>query len=163
MPGRKRKPSTIRKAEGGRGHSRPLTDDLRLPSAGPRPPDYLSPSQRKIWFEVLVEIPAGVIAKVDSGVLETYVISLDQLRNVTPMVTRTGFLVNSPQGPIRNPLLVVQNAAKRDVRSAGSELGLSPAARTRLANVDAGDQDTMARLLDLFEQDGPYAAPVTRQ
>lgn len=60
------------------------------------------------------------------------------------------YLVLTPQGLVRNPLLAIQDKAERAMHVAGEAIGLSPVARARLASPDnTGDDDPMALLLGM--------------
>jgi P27 family predicted phage terminase small subunit len=87
------------------------------------------------------------LTRADDAILERFAVAWAEYREVHATITRTGKLVNSPQGPIRNPLLVVRNNAAKEMHAAGSEIGLSPVARARLAAPNAVDDDPMALLL----------------
>jgi P27 family predicted phage terminase small subunit len=152
MPrGRKPKPSIIKAQEGNRrklGRDRITID---APGIGrPRVPAHLTAEQRKIYIEIIASLPLGILSQADEIAIEFAAVSVVRKRRAEAMIARTGDLVQSPNGPIRNPLHVVVNHAQRAYMAAAAELGLTPAARARLGSmVDVDPDDPMALLLDM--------------
>jgi P27 family predicted phage terminase small subunit len=50
---------------------------------------------------------------------------------------------------VRNPLLIIQKQAAEELHRCGTELGLSPTARTRLGNPKPDADDPLEMLLGL--------------
>jgi P27 family predicted phage terminase small subunit len=149
MPrGGKPKPRRIKIAEGNR--SKVATDKIHPepePKGLPRVPAHLSAIERRLWADVLRSMPIGLITRADEGCLERYVIAWARFMDATKIIKAEGLTVSSPYGPIRHPLLATQNIAAMEMHRAGSELGLSPVARARMASPDAGGADPMDLLL----------------
>lgn len=149
MPkGQKPKPTQIKIAEGNR--SKVAKDQLRPDTPGlgrPRVPMHLSAEERRLWADVVRSLPPTLLTMADEAVLERFAIYWARFREAGKMIAKTGLMVQSPNGPIRNPLLVVQNACSKEMHAAGSEIGLSPVARARMAGAGSEEDDPMELLL----------------
>ena len=165
MPkGQKPKPKQIKVAEGNRRKvgQASIPDEPRGIGA-PRVPAHLTADERRLWADIVGSLPVGLLSRADDFILERMAVATVRYREATRKIAATGILVSSPQGDIRNPLLVVQNIAAKEMHAAGSELGLSPVARARLAAPTAGDDDPMALLLGMDGENAWPPAPRTRQ
>lgn len=119
----------------------------------------------RLWREVVASLPAGLLSRADEAALEQFAIEWATFREADDKVQSTGLLVSSPQGDIRNPLLMIRNQAGKAMMNLGMLLGLSPVARARLAVPASSDADPMALLLgDDGNPDGAWStAPRTKQ
>jgi P27 family predicted phage terminase small subunit len=166
MKGRKPKPSVIKQMEGNRSKiaRADMAHDLDAPGK-PRLPDHLTAAERQIWLDVVAALPPSLLRLADESILERFAVSYARWRDIQRIIVKSGLLVQSPQGPIRNPLLVVQKEAARDMHLAGEVMGLSPVARARLASKDNdGDEDPMALLLGMDgDPAGAWATPPRRK
>jgi P27 family predicted phage terminase small subunit len=131
----------------------------------PRVPLTLDADARRLWAEVVTSLPDGLLTRADESALETFAREWATYREADSKIQKTGLLVQSPQGPVRNPLLAVRNQACRNMTIIGGNLGLSPVARARLAAPNTGDDDPMSLLLGMDGDDnGAWAtAPKTKQ
>jgi len=158
MPkGQKPKPTQIKIAEGNR--SKVAKDALRPDTPGkgrPRMPMHLSAEERRLWADVVQSLPDSLLTKADEAILERFAVYWSRFREAGRMIAKTGLMVQSPNGPIRNPLLVVQNACAKEMHAAGSEIGLSPVARARMVGQGAEEDDPMELLLG-GEEDGAWS------
>lgn len=148
VTGRPPKPAKIKALEGNReklGRARIRENPAAL--GLPRLPTHLSQEERRLWADVLASLPPKLLTRADEGVLERFAVAWAEFREVHATITRTGRLVQSANGPVRNPLLVVRNAAAKEMHLAGMEIGLSPVARARLTAEDREEDDPMALLL----------------
>jgi P27 family predicted phage terminase small subunit len=115
---------------------------------------------------IVGSLPVGLLSRADEQALERMAVAWAEFRETKKAIQVTGKLVQSPQGPVRNPLFVIRNQAQREMQYAGEVLGLSPVARARLSAADqTGDEDPLALLLgDDHDPDGAWnTAPRTRQ
>ena len=168
MPkGQKPKPSAIKIAEGNRHqHARDKIKIDPVAKGRPRMPARLNPMARRIWADVEASLPDGVLTRADEGVLERYCVAYARFIDANTKVEATSMLIQTENGPARNPLLVVINNERREMNTAGSELGLSPASRARLAAPAYDpDDDPMSMLLGGFDDPAtPWATtPKTKQ
>jgi P27 family predicted phage terminase small subunit len=131
----------------------------------PREPVHLNPEEQRLWWEIVTSLPVGLLSRADETMLERMAVAWCRFRQVHATIEKTGLLVQSPMGPIRNPLLVVEKAAAVEMHSCGSELGLSPVARARLSAPDTVNSDPMALLLGPDEDpNGAWSTlPKTKQ
>jgi P27 family predicted phage terminase small subunit len=167
MPkGQTPKPSQIKRLEGNRrqrGLAR-ITDDPQ--GVGwPQMPARLTEEEQRLWMKVVASLPVGLLTQADDSALETFAIEWAKMREADAMIKKTGLLVQSPVGPVRNPLLVVYNNAVKNMISLGTNLGLSPVARARLAAPNAASDDPMELLLGPDEDpNGAWSTlPKTKQ
>ena len=152
QPGRSRrrpKPAAVKRLEGNRrklGKAK-IHDDLAVDGA-PQLPPYFDVVHKAIWRDTVKALPPGLLHRADTSVLERFTVAWCQFRDSSRKIIETGPLVRGVDGqPVRNPLLAVQKAAAGMMDRAGADLGLSPAARTRIGNPDQADDDPMALLL----------------
>lgn len=148
MRGRGPKPAQTKIIEGNR--SKVSIAKIGRDPAGlgfPRMPPGLSDGEEELWLDVVASLPEGLLTSADEGILERYVRAWFRYRGACKKMAETGILIKSPNGPVRNPLLVVVNQAERAMHAAGAEIGLSPVARARLANTDFGESDPIGMLL----------------
>jgi P27 family predicted phage terminase small subunit len=110
------------------------------------PPAHLSAAQREVWKEVVEAAPAGLLARIDGGAIEAYVIALEAHRravaaqNALDRGKALPFLHRGDKGVITmSPYIrIIDKAATVLLRAAG-ECGFTPASRPRLvANPDPG-------------------------
>ncbi len=163
MPkGQKPKPALLKRLEGNRAQRGRASIREDPPGHGrPSVPLTLTPEEQLLHAHVLRSLPDGLLTMADDGILERYVSAWGDFRELRDKIQRTGWLVQSPNGPIRNPLCVLLNAARKEMHASGSELGLSPAARARLTNVEMAEHDPMELLLGM--DDDPAGAWSTRK
>jgi P27 family predicted phage terminase small subunit len=148
MKGRPKKPMSIKIAEGNRrqrGKAELMPD---APGIGrPSLPPSIEGEAARLWVKVVASLPDGLLTRADEATLEAFAGAWATYREADAKIQKTGLLVQSPQGPIRNPLLVVRNHACQHIISLGAVLGMSPVARARLAAPNSADSDPMALLL----------------
>lgn len=142
-----KKPNTIRALEGNRG-KRPLHQEV----AGigrPEPPDHLSGEQIARWNDVVQSLPEALLSRADTQVIERMAVAWQTFRSATMAINRAGLLTRGANNEaVRNPLLLVRQAAAQEMHECGQVLGLSPHARTRLtAGPEAGLEDDPLALL----------------
>lgn len=164
MPsGRKPLPKEVKIAEGNRSK---VARDKLIPDAPkglglPSLPPGMDEDETRLWLEVVGCLPKNLLTRADNSMLERMATAWARWRNVKKTIKTVGLLVNSPNGPIRNPLLVVLNATQKEMHACSSELGLSPVSRARLTAAGAEDDDPMALLLGM-EDDALMPTSKTR-
>ena len=143
MRGRKPLPTGLHKVRGtynatrhGKGRaSEPVAEgDL-----GPAAPDWMTPDQKAGWRHALEHAPAGVLRKIDAGILAVWVIAESQHRAAVVAQARMDsasalpFLVKNKDGlAAASPYVGIINQSALRMLKAASELGFSPASRPRL-------------------------------
>ena len=126
--GRKKKPTLLKLVTGNPGR-RPINPWEPEPAPGEViAPDWLDEEARKKWLEVLEHCPW--ITPADSDMLALYCDAFSRYLMAQKMANQ-GPLAKTPEGrAVKNPAWTALNEAFHQMRSAGSELALSPSARS---------------------------------
>jgi P27 family predicted phage terminase small subunit len=129
--GRKKKPTLLKLVTGNPGR-RPINPTEPEPAPGEvLAPDWLDEEARKKWAEILDN--CHWIAPVDGDMLALYCDSYSHYLKAQSLSIKTP-LVKTPEGKlIKNPAWTARNEAFHQMRSAGSELGLSPSSRAGIS------------------------------
>lgn len=131
--GQRPKPSETKRRAGDPGHQGSKLGVDPQGKGKPWMPPHLTPEERKLWADAVGSLPSYVLSRADSGVLQIYATAWARLNDCETKIRKTGILVNTPNGPKRNPLFVLQEKAVQQMMRAASELGLTPVARARLS------------------------------
>jgi P27 family predicted phage terminase small subunit len=122
------------------------TDAERLPS----PPDELNPDARKEWGRVARKLRGqGLFTELDRGMLAAYCQAygrwaqaeraLAEMGKLDPVTG--GLMIRTKSGnAIQNPIVGTANKAMSDMARFAAELGMTPSARTRVANAAMPDK-----------------------
>lgn len=144
MAGRGRipKPANLRVVQGNPG-KREIKDSCSPPVAKPEVPKDLSAEAKVIWVEVVDMLVAQrVITALDAHILESYCENLAKIRKCRK-VLKDGltYKTHGRHGEQikTRPEVNILAEAERQHRALSSELGLTPASRTRLPNGNQGD------------------------
>jgi P27 family predicted phage terminase small subunit len=130
-------PFVVRKMRGnpGRRPLRQAPEPAILPKC-PEPPDWLHEYAKAEWWRTAPQLHVlGLLSSVDGACLAAYCHSYAMWREASEELARIdkGLLIKTDGKLYRNPLIkVIRDAAADMVRYAG-EFGLTPVARTRLA------------------------------
>ena len=92
MRGRKKTPAIIHHLHGNPGR-RPINDQEPKPETGvPKKPDFLSPTAKKYWnYHAKRLDQAGILSKVDLGILAAYCTALATLDKAEKMLAEHGY------------------------------------------------------------------------
>jgi P27 family predicted phage terminase small subunit len=98
-------------------------------------PAHFDEELREVWDYAIENSPPGLLKKVDSAVLETWVTAHVLHRKAVAEVRKFGMLMKAPNtgAPIQSPWLPVVNKQALIMLRAVDHLGFSPASRTRIA------------------------------
>jgi len=132
--GRLPKPTALKKLIGTYRHDRFAGDEPTPPAGIPKPPKDLDRRARAAW-RYYARILAGmrVLTVADREALACFCTAAGRRAQAEEELGRDGPVVKSPSGyPIQNPWLPIANKAMEQLQKWGQELGLSPAARSRL-------------------------------
>jgi P27 family predicted phage terminase small subunit len=113
------------------------------------PPDWLSDKQRMYWQRAIAAAPAGLLKRLDEPVLVSYAVSAAALEEATLAILRSGIVVKGTRGaPVMNPYIRAQSLANIAMMRACSEMGFTPASRTRVSvrPDESPDEDPWLRL-----------------
>lgn len=145
--GRKPKPTLLKVVEG-------KTYRLSSRKAEPIPegdlveaPDHFDQDQREAWDYAIMHAPAGLLKRLDQGLLAAWCVAQVLHRDATKALQNGPKVVKSPNGtPMQSPWLSILNRQAGLLRAIASDLGFSPAARTRISLEEgAGDEDPAER------------------
>lgn len=146
MSGQPRKPSAWRRAEGNRGKRAWNHKEPQPPKDLPDCPAHLSLEARKEWFR-LVDVlhDMGVITVVDRAVLAAYCQAYGRWVDAEVKLKETPLLIKTPSGYIQqSPWLSIANRQMELMGRYMAEIGLTPAARSRL--VVSGKTESPAKV-----------------
>lgn len=112
----------------------------------PKCPNWLSEEAKIIWKRTAKELNAmNLLYEADQDILTAYANAVANYQKATELVDRSGVLIKGRRdGVVTNPAVRIQRDAATLIRMLGSELGLTPSARTRLKAED----DTANDFLD---------------
>ncbi len=139
--GQKPTPTAIRRARGNRGkrawnHAEPIP-----PDAQPRCPGHLSPVAQKEWRRLANGLhKMGVLTTVDRAALAAYCQAYGHWVEAEEKLKDTPTLYKTPSGYVQqSPWLGIANKQLELMGRFMVELGMTPAARSRVAVADMGD------------------------
>lgn len=97
-------------------------------------PKWLDEEAQKEWKRVIKEIGEGAELKtLDLKAVEGYCQSYSKWRSCENTLQREGYTFETPNGYIQQrPEVSISNKALADMRAFAKELGLTPAARSRM-------------------------------
>lgn len=134
MRGRKPTPTKLRLVKGNPGR-RPLPAGEPTPRpATPTRPAWLSPEAKREWTRVAGELAAlGILSQLDRATLAMYCQAWSDYCDLSKALQKEGWTVATDKSVKRHPAAASLREAHERVRSAAAELGMTPAARVRLA------------------------------
>ena len=132
---RKPTPTHLKLLSGNPG-KRPINDqepDFKTSIKTMDPPKELGKQAKKLWINAVAEIPDDLIKLVDMPELMRYCIAYEVFTKAYEMVRKEGAVIKDSMGVVKqNPWVVVMNSQSAIMTSAGSNLGFSPASRTKI-------------------------------
>jgi P27 family predicted phage terminase small subunit len=133
VKGRKPKPTFLKLIEGNPGH-RPINRDEPEPEGELKdPPEHFSSRQQRIWRECIENSPQGLLSKLDGSMLEIFVVAKSGWEAAIARVEESGAVVRIPGGQwAQNPFVSIARRHAETMVKVGSELGFSPASRSRV-------------------------------
>ena len=145
MPrGRKPKPTSAKLLAGNPG-KRALNDNEPQPriAINVEAPAHIEGDSRLKWDELVAELyPAGLLTTIDMDALAFYCVLYARWKRAERIVKEKGEVIKTVNGNIiQNPYLSIANRALGQMAKIGSEFGMTPSSRTRIA-VKPPDQVT---------------------
>jgi P27 family predicted phage terminase small subunit len=134
MPGRRPKPSALKKLEGNPG-KRAINQNEPKPTGIPNCPRHLSDEAKAEWKRIARELAAiGLLTSVDRAALAAYCSAYGRWVEAERGLQKSAALiVKSPSGqPMQNPFVGVINTAFDQMRKFLIEFGMTPSSRSRL-------------------------------
>lgn len=144
------KPNYVKRLEGNRG-KRKIPPDIIAPGHLPPAPSYLTDAQKARWDDIVRSLPVGMLASADESAVERAAVAWAAYREITLTINNQGagaFLMKKPDGSfVQSPLYQVRAKLEKAMTTAAFELGLSPLARSRMADPNSTDEDPYEALL----------------
>jgi P27 family predicted phage terminase small subunit len=135
---RRPKPTAIRRMEGNPGKRAWNHDEPTPPDAMPRCPEHLAPVAKTEWRRVGRTLHAmGVLTTIDRAALAAYCQAYARWVEAEEKLKESPALYKTPSGYVQqSPWLVVANKQLELMGRYMTELGMTPAARSRVAAMD---------------------------
>lgn len=151
MAGRKAVPTALKVLRGNPG-KRPLnSDEPRVSSRIPSPPRHLTAEALEEWRRVVGALhEAGILSEIDRGTLSAYcqaygrwVAAEESLKSAAAADPVSGglTLTTSYGNIVQNPLVGVSSKAAAAMVKYAAELGMTPAARSRIKATPPDEED----------------------
>lgn len=153
MAGRTPRPAGLKILEG-RGNGRdsggrpvqPTPGFTRLP---PEAPAFLTGEARELWDQVVPELQRLQLLKpIDQASLTALCLTWERLCTAQRIIKRDGMVIETERGPVKNPAVLIVEAASKELRAWSSEFGLTPSSEGRLGKLAAPDD---------ADDDNPFA------
>lgn len=145
MKGRKKTPAKVVQLRGNPG-KRPI--NLNEPKFQPGAPDeslfYLDEMAKRHWDALIPELESqGILMKVDGGILAAYCTACAKLYHAEKDIAESGMYQTDPEtGALKkHPAVLIAKEARDQIKSIGSELGLTATSRARIS-VKTGDKES---------------------
>ncbi|MBA3325226.1 MAG: phage terminase small subunit P27 family [Rhodobacteraceae bacterium] len=137
--GQKPKPTAIRRANGNPGKRAWNHAEPTPPDAQPRCPGHLSSTAQKEWRRLACSLHRmGVLTTIDRAALAAYCQSYGRWVEAEERLKETPALYKTPSGYVQqSPWLGIANKQLELMGRFMVELGMTPAARTRVAVAEA--------------------------
>ena|ERR1700732_21422 len=141
------KPTTLRIMQGNPGKTRlnPLEPKPPQAALDLQPPAFLAPAAQKVWSRLVPDLrAAGLLTSIDVDVLAAYCSTYARWREAEDFLKENGlsFVIygdptkKNPKGPVKYvqqyPQVSIAQKSLQLMCKFGAELGLSPAARSRI-------------------------------
>lgn len=151
MRGRKPKPTAAKKLAGNPGkrkirHVEPVLASVDRDELSP--PVYMSEDAAEEWRRLARELTVSkVLTKVDTGALALYCQAFDQWREAQNKLKRAQLVVTNSRGDeVVSPWVRVSNMAVQQMVRLASELGITPASRSRIKVEPPQEEDEFEQL-----------------
>ena len=142
MAGRKPKPTQLKVVQGTFRKDRALPREPKPTGDLTAAPAYFTDEQREVWDYAIANSPKDLLKKIDLSVLEVWATACVFHREASRKVTTTGQVIKSPSGyPVMNPYMANMNRQAQLMLKAASEMGFTPASRTRVSLSESNEQE----------------------
>ena len=142
-PGPAPEPTSLKILKGNAGH-RPLNKNEPQYGGTALPPAGLTDAGQQEWDRIVAILtPVGLATEAEQTILQMYATVYERWVEASDEVQRMGLIVKSPTNnyPMQNPYLAVVNKTLDQMKAYLAELGLTPAARTRVTATAAPDEE----------------------
>lgn len=148
---RPRKPTAIKKLQGTLQPCRTNKDEpvISIDIKQIEPPEYLDDKAKDIWRFAVEQCPEGMLTSIDFSILAQWADTVAKIIVCEKVLQREGmFIVKEPSWdkegtPIAHPhpMLKTQNELKFILKSILTELGFTPASRSKVSCVKKTDEN----------------------
>jgi P27 family predicted phage terminase small subunit len=162
MRGRRPKPTAIRRLEGNRGKRAWNHEEPTPPEVIPRCPLHLAPVAKTEWRRVARSLYAmGVLTSIDRAALAAYCQAYARWVEAEQRLKESPALYKTPSGYVQqSPWLNIVNKQLELMGRYMTELGMTPAARSRVAALDPRMQVPEITFRTIYEEE-PRTLQVT--
>lgn len=140
MAGRKPKPTALKILQGNPGKRALNKNEMKVRGdLKSNPPSYMSAECAKVWRETVAAMPKGILKKLDTSVLESFVSSYTEFRRLHVLLQDgTQDLLGTERGAMKaNPLFTAKHKAQMTMLRTAVEMGMTPSSRSRInAKID---------------------------
>ena len=153
-PGRKRKSAAEHKANGNPGRRETRPEPEFKPVKGEMPPDWLDSGAKDIWHELMPILEStNVYTEADKHQLAMYCLHCSAVRRASLKLQECGDIYTSMSGNVSlSPYDAMLRLHSGLMHKYGSDFGLSPATRSKVAVAGGGkgDDKEAAIVLEMF-------------
>ena len=134
MAGRKPLPTKVKQIKGTLQKCRTNLREPKPQGDLVDPPDYMPEGAKAAWRYALECAPPHLLKRLDMSVLEIWACAADLYRKAQAGIAKTGLLVKAPNTgvPMQSPYLAIANKQAQIMTKAATEMGFTPASRSRV-------------------------------
>lgn len=151
MRGRPRKPTHLKVLQGTYRPDRAPKNELQPDPVMPSCPRWLHPEAKREWRRIAKEYEKlGILTRLDRAALMGYCIAYGTVWEAERAIQEHGMVQYTETGyATQRPEVGIRNTALKEMRAFANELGMSPAARTRIdvSTTPKQEADTAADFL----------------
>jgi P27 family predicted phage terminase small subunit len=152
--GRPPLPSNLKLVRGTARAKRLNSNEPDVRPAIPTCPTHLNDTAKSEWRRVTkLLLPLGLITKLDRACLGAYCAAYSTWVEACEQIERYGLGFKSPTGfPLQSPYVAIRDRALDQIRTFGSEFGMSPSARSRVKTTNPRQRNLFEEFLDGEEE-----------
>jgi P27 family predicted phage terminase small subunit len=150
MRGRKPKPTEVKRRAGNPGKRKLNDAEPQFTAAiATQPPPFLATAAKEVWAVLAVELErSGVLKAVDLGTLAMYCQAYARWKDAEAAIASAGILTTNDKGvEIVNPAVRVSDMSVKQMVRLASELGITPASRSKVKADAPAKGKSLAELL----------------
>lgn len=129
------KPTPMKLLQGNAGKRAINKNEPKPQLKAPPCPAWLSPEAKREWRQLAPALERlGLLTEVDKAIFAVYCQSWAEWRASVDFLHGEGYTFETPKGYVQQrPEVAIGQRARKDMIAFGSQLGLSPASRTRIS------------------------------
>ena len=140
--GRKAKPTQLKLVQGTLRKDRINKKEPIFSKNLTQCPRKFNAAQREVWDYALANAPKGLLKSMDFSVLQIWVTAMVTYEEAMDKVFELGQVTQAPSGFLMSsPYLTNANKQAQLLLRAASDLGFTPASRSRISVEDQGDSE----------------------